>query len=115
MPRRRLTDEEKRARKMARELATSMRQAARQEYLEERHREEARMFRLLNPESVAKSQRKWRQNNLDYQRAYDRARYAADPEKYKARRRAHYEKNKERINAARRAKRQTLLPPRPNR
>lgn len=105
MPRRRLTDEEKRARKMARELETSMRQAARQEYLEERHREESRMFRLLNPESVAESQRKWRQNNLDYHRAYDRARYAADPEKYKARRRAYYAKNKKRISAAERSNR----------
>lgn len=107
MPRRRLSAEEKHARKVAREIATTVRQMT-PEYRErerELHRKQQARWAKANPECIAEAQRKWKANNPEYHRQHDRDRYAADPEQKKARSRAYYAKHKKRILAKRRASR----------
>lgn len=106
MPRRRLTDDIKHARKVAREIETTLRRID-PEFQERElrlHREQQARWAKENRDCIREAQRKWRENNRDYFRQHDRDRYAADPEKIKARTRAYYEKNRDRINAKRRAK-----------
>lgn len=122
--RRSLTDDEKRARQIARELELSIAQAHSGETYFEREYERNRLRRELDPdyfrEADRKSYAKHRQERLA---AKKRAR-SADPEAFRERERAYdaanrakrraaqagrngeyYANNKERINAARRAKR----------
>lgn len=115
MPKR-LSAEEKHARKVARELAATLRQMtpkyrARQREL---HRKQQARWAKANPECIAEAQRKWKEKNRDYFRQHDRDRYAADPEAKKARSRAYYAKHKKHILAKRRAaraKRREMLKP----
>lgn len=107
MPRRRLSEEEKRERKLARELATTIRQNS-PEYIarqRELHRLQQARWARENPDCIATSMDKWEAKNPGYFRQHGRDRYAADPEKFKAKNRAYYADNRERINARRRASR----------
>ncbi|MEQ1771295.1 MAG: hypothetical protein ABL879_15815 [Devosia sp.] len=75
----------------ARELTRAYKKAWRRANLERelaRGREESKRFRANNPESVRASQRKWNAANMEYKRQHDRDRYAANPEKFKAKRRS---------------------------
>jgi len=106
MPRRRLSEDDKRDRKIAREIETTLRRETPEFKARERelHRKQQQRWAKVNPGCIAEAQRKWKEKNRDYFRQHDRDRYAADPEKKKARSRAHYTANRERINALRRAK-----------
>lgn len=106
MPRRRLDDDEKRDRLIAREIATSERHATAEHRARELrlHREQQARWAKANPDCVREYQDKWKEKNRDYFRQHDRDRYAADTEKIKARRRAYHAANRDRINAERRAK-----------
>lgn len=104
--RRKLTEEEKHARKVERELATTLRRMTPEFQERERklHREQQRRWAKENREKIAEAQRKWKEANPDYHKQADRDRYERDAEKKKERARAYYERNKEKINAKRRAK-----------
>lgn len=106
MPRRKLSEPEKRNRKWDRELDTAARQNS-DAYVErqrELHRLQQARWAKANPDCIRDAQQKWKEKNRDYFRQHDRDRYAMDPEKKKAQVRAYYERNKARINAKRRAK-----------
>lgn len=113
----RLSEVEKRERKIERELATTIRrnspeylaanrerEAQRRARQRELHRLQQARWAKANPDCIAASMDKWEAKNPDYFRQHDRDRYAADPEKFKAKSRAYYAANRERINARRRRK-----------
>jgi hypothetical protein len=107
MPKPKLSDAQKHNNKIDRENATAARAnsdayIARQREL---HRLQQARWAKANPDCIRDAFDKWKDKNRDYFRQHDRDRYAADPEKFKAKSRAYYERNKERINAKRRAER----------
>jgi hypothetical protein len=72
----------------------------------EKHRRQQLRWARANPDCTAEAHRKWKaKQEPELFRQYDRDRYAADPEKKKARSRAHYAANRDAINAKRRIKR----------
>ncbi len=72
----------------------------------EKHRRQQLRWARANPDCTAEAHRKWKaKQEPELFRQYDRDRYAADPEKKRARSRAHYAENRDAINAKRRAKR----------
>ncbi len=122
--RRSLTDDEKRARQIARELELSIAQAHSGETYFEREYERNALRRELNPDYFRAADRKSYAKHREKRLAAKKAARAADPAKLRERERAYdaanrekrrvaqanrngdyYARNKERINARRRARR----------
>lgn len=122
--RRSLTDDEKRARQIARELELSIEQAHVGSTYFEREYERNALRRELDPDYFREADRKSYAKHREERLAAKKAERAADPEKFRERDRAYnaanrekrraaqaernvdyYANNRERINAARRAKR----------
>ncbi len=121
---RRLTDDDKRARQIERELELSIEQANNGSTYFEREYERNALRRELDPDYFREADRKSYAKHRAKRLAAKKAERAADPEKFRERGRAYdaanrekrraaqakrngdyYARNKERINAARRAKR----------